>query len=371
MTKRLNPRPKVFAAMIIPALALAGLAFGFHGGAGDIFHPQGRLLSQGRIFSFACLDFDQDGRLDIVVSDYLNPARILFGDSGREFAKAVPLTASVETATTGHGVALSDFNGDGRLDLFLVYNEYASRILFGDGKGGFADSGRAIGPPGFNGTSVWAADFDGDRDIDVIVTYYRKGARLYLNDGAGTMVESDQAFPEAMDAGDIDGDGDADVLALDDKGLVSVWLNEKGRFVRQERAVNAGDGFMFVRMVDIDANGALDFLALSRAGNSVLWENDGKGGFRKNAQAFSSGTRLAAGDIDRDGRTDLVIGSSVWLNKGGGTFENVQTVALGMAASLDLADIDGDGDLDLLGAGLVRETGRADLLLFENILPKR
>ena len=368
MKKQEPSRARTHAGLFFPALAGIVLSLGFQGEPREIFSPKGRPVSEGRVFSIACHDFDRDGRLDIAVSDYLNPARILYGDDGLAFNKAVSLTSTAETAATGHGVALADFNGDGRLDLFLVYNEFPSRILFGDGKGGFTDSGRAIGRPGFSGTSVHVADIDRDGDSDVFVTYYKERARLYVNDGAGGMAESDQTFFDGVAAGDLDGEGDADVVSLREGGQASIWLNEKGRFALQDRRIDVGEGIGHLALVDTDADGDLDLVALGRTVNSALWENEGRGSFRRSEQAFNPGTRMAAGDIDLDGRKDLVIGSAIWLNKGSGRFENVQTISLGMPAALELADIDGDGDLDLLGAGLDRATGRADLLLFLNAL---
>jgi hypothetical protein len=367
----MKARTILSAAFLLAGLAGAVFSFGLQEESKAIFNPKGRLLSEGRIFSFACHDFDRDGHLDIVVSDYLYPARILYGDADLAFKRTVGLTATAETATTGHGVALRDFDGDGRLDLFLVFNEFVSRIFLGNGRGGFADSGRAIGPAGFNGTSVRAADFDGDGDTDALVTYYRNGARLYLNDGAGVLTESDTAFAEGLETGDLDGDGDLDALSLEENGTVSFWSNDKGRFIRRENILAVGEGIIYIRLVDYDGDGDQDLVALRRDPPSSLWENDGRGGYRKLPQELSSGTRLAAGDIDRDGRMDLVVGSGVWLNKGGGKFQNVQTVDLGMAASLDLVDVDGDGDLDLLMAGLDRATNRADLKLFLNTRSKR
>ena len=353
-------------ALLFLALAGIALSFGFRAAGGEIFTPKGRLVTEGRIFEVASHDFDQDGRPDIVVSDYLNPARILHNDAGLEFKRAVPLTSTAETAKTGHGVALADFNGDGHLDLFLVYNEYPSRILLGDGKGGFADTGRAIGAPGLSGTSVAVADIDQDGDSDAFVTYYQERARLYLNDGTGALAASDQTFYDGVAVGDLDGDGDADVVSLREGNPASVWLNEKGRFVLVERTVESGEGIGRLALMDLDGDGDLDLFALGRTTRSVLWENDGTGSFRKSDQEFNSGTRLAAGDIDLDGKKDLVVDFAVWLNRGGGRLENIQTVSPRPASALELVDIDGDGDLDLLGAGLDRATGRSDLLLFLN-----
>lgn len=361
-------RTGVCGNLILSALTIVALSFGHQGSSGDIFSPKGRLISEGRVFSVATHDFDKDGRRDIVLSDYLHPPRILYQDTALEFKKTVALTATEETATTGHGLALRDFNGDGRLDLFLVFNRFPARILFSDDKGGFTDSGRTIGEPGLSGTSVEVADVDLDGDLDVFVTYYRKPARLYLNDGAGLMKESVHTFFDGVKAGNLDGDGDADVLSSRDKGPAAIWLNEKGRFTLREGTVGDNTGIDFVYLVDIDADGDLDLMALNRTAESSIWENDGRASFHKRAQTFGSGTRMAAGDIDLDGDLDLLIGPVVWLNRGGQLFEKAQMLPLGVTTILELVDIDGDGDLDLLAAEIVRETGRADLQLFLNSL---
>jgi len=341
----------------------------------EVFDPQGRLLTEGRIFAIATDDLDGDGRPDIAVSDYLNPARILFNDASLQFTRVVTLKTTAEMVDSGHGVAIADFNGDKRLDLFLVYNEgRPSRLLFGDGKGGFTDSGRAIGAPGLNGTSVRVADVDADGDVDAFVTYYQERARLYLNDGKGSFTVSDQALDNAVTLGDLDGDGDVDLLSLAPGGAgpASIWLNTKGRFSQQERTIDVGQDVAVIGLVDVDGDGDFDLVAVARSASSTLWENAGRGSFRKLAQTFEPGTRVAAGDIDLDGDQDLVIGTGVYLNAGGGRFDKVQTLNLGnLPTVLLLVDIDKDGDLDLVAARGSRETGKTQLLLFANTLRRR
>jgi len=332
------------------------------------FLPQGRFLDEGRIFSIACHDVDGDGRADIIISDYLKPARILFNDAGLEFKKAVQLTSTKETATSGHGVAVSDFNGDGRPDLLFVFTDYPARMYFGDGRGRFKDSGQAIGAAHQNGTGVKVVDVDGDKDLDVFISYYQARGLLYLNDGTGVLTESDQVFSDLFQSGDLDGDGDIDVISEKEKQPCSFWLNEKGRFILQDRTIDFGEGSFQFSLVDLDADGDADVFAYGRTEDS-LWWNEGRGTFRKSDQKFNPGRRMVSGDIDGDRKLDLVVGSSIWLNRGGGRFQNVQTIeALDRGFGLQLADIDGDGDLDLLGSSMSPPNPRGDLLLFMNVL---
>ena len=81
---------------------------------------------------------------------------------------------------------------------------------------------------------------------------------------------------------------------------------------------------------------------------------------------------MAAGDVDLDGDLDLVVGTAVWLNVGGGRFEKAQTFDSGdLPTALLLVDIDKDRDLDLLANRERRETGRTETLLFANTLRRQ
>jgi hypothetical protein len=82
-------------------LAAALLATAAMGAAQDhrtLFVPEGRLLTEGRIFSFACDDLNGDGRPDLVVSDFLNPSRVLFNDAEQRFAAVVTFTTTPDMA---------------------------------------------------------------------------------------------------------------------------------------------------------------------------------------------------------------------------------------------------------------------------------
>ena len=134
-------RVAAFGAVLAAALLLVGQSEPARAQGRSLFGAEGRPLTAGRVFEIASADLDADGHPDIVVSDFLAPARVLFNDARQAFSKVLTLTDSTETASEGHGVAVADFNGDKTPDLFLSLYGNPSRLLFGDGRGGFTDSG--------------------------------------------------------------------------------------------------------------------------------------------------------------------------------------------------------------------------------------
>ncbi len=177
--------------------------------------------------------------------------------------------------------------------------------------------------------------------------------------------------PYGLAAGDIDGDGDLDfVTANDDFGrghTVSICRNDgKGTFSTGPR-VRVGAGPRCVALGDVDGDGDLDLLTANRAANTVSVRlNDGAGRFRAPARHAEPGVlfqpqSLALGDVDGDGDLDFVAGNgagthavSVRLNDGTGHFtapaRDSEPLVGSIPLSVALADVDHDGDLDLLSA---------------------
>lgn len=174
--------------------------------------------------------------------------------------------------------------------------------------------------------------------------------------------------------GDVDGDGDLDLCltALGPQGHTALWLNDgRGRFSPPERIASQGVSPCFG---DVDNDGDLD-LWLGRAGTDVLWENDGQGHFRRNdadvlrgPEALTAAARLA--DLDSDGDLDLLAfrlargsipaaegsqpaASSVYNNNRDGSFSDL-AAELGLSlpqtpvAAVVYDDFDNDRDLDLV-----------------------
>src|SRR5271166_3882106 len=132
-------------------------------------------------------DFNGDGRMDVVVGNTLSPAHtvsVLLGNADGTFAPAVDYAAGGQPSS----VAVGDFNGDGNLDIVVLYGfENASvGVLLGDGTGKFKPVMVTTAGPG--GGSIAVGDFDGDGNLDVAIADNQPpslGVEIMLGNGTG------------------------------------------------------------------------------------------------------------------------------------------------------------------------------------------
>ncbi|MCP3976526.1 MAG: hypothetical protein GY720_18720 [bacterium] len=167
--------------------------------------------------------------------------------------------------------------------------------------------------------------------------------------------------PRSLAAGDLDGDGYADLVAANfDAGTLSLLLNDgEGDFAPQT-AVATGSGPTQLAVADFDADGDLDLAVPSYDGNDLTVHfNNGTGGFPTQTTFGSYPHPLTAwaADFDCDGDQDLAVlgGSPGWvtieLNDGTGGFTTSYSVAVGTAPqSLAAGDLNNDGLIDLVVA---------------------
>ena len=320
-------------------------------------------------------DVDVDGDLDLVVGNTngaFRPGkldRLLLNDGDASFTDATIRLLVDSSMTTS--LALADFDADGDPDLLIgAERDFKggggqNRLALNSGIGVFVEAAGNV-PAGQSSTSEFdVADFDGDGDLDVLVGGL---GVLYVNDGTASFSGVPAGFfYDAAGVGDVDGDLDVDVY-LGHERQDQLELNDgSGRFTDATSNLPAALGQTAdVALGDVDGDGDLDVLAASLGGGSRLYRNGG-GGLFSDASAGLPSTRtdfcaaVAVGDVDGDSDLDVLFGTDdqdrLFLNDGDGVFGEVPEDfdARGRTFALGLVDLDGDADLDLLvGNGVVR-----------------
>lgn len=272
---------------------------------------------------------------------------------------------------TAFGVAIADYNGDGRADLAVtnVGSDHLA-LLLATSSGGFT---LQPGPPvGEVARGILATDLNKDGQTDLVIASVQlNSAVVLLGDGRGDFVRKVQMArlaPFNVAVGDLNGDGNLDIAVanesnirpLEGKGEVSLLFGDgRGNFAPQiilEANTHPSD----VKIADLNGDGHMDIAVLnwkSRDISLFLGVGDGKFAARSDipyggAAAYS----LAIGDVDRDGKPDMVVADllgAVYIlhNDGDGSFTVTQRLAVGAGTrSLVLTDLNKDGVLDLATA---------------------
>jgi hypothetical protein len=284
-------------------------------------------------------DYDNDGDLDLALTGtdaalnkftHLYRNRLELGDF------ALNITNVQILAQLGSGdIDWGDYDNDGDLDLAVMGQITGSRVttIFRNNSGDFVEDTAFTLTGADNGDLGWA-DYDNDGDLDLAIigqtsNDFQTTFKIYRNEPVGTLTEDTRStlpglFASSIAWGDYDSDGDADIVA-------SGFDPSVGRVTR-------------------------------------LYDNDGTGLFAENTQSLTGGaaTDIEWGDFDNDGDLDLaLLGNGadgpildVYRNQSGsfdlqpiGVLKGIDFGALGWA------DIDTDGDLDLLSAGRSSEDG--------------
>lgn len=266
-------------------------------------------------------DLNGDKFLDIYITEVKSNEVWLNNGKGVFKLKTQKLVSPESTS-----VALGDLDSDGDLDAFVTnWNGYPDQVFLNDGKGKFTDSGQKLGF--WFGTAVSLGDVDKDGDLDALVS--NNGERsdnapvLWLNDGKGVFTDSTQrlGFTNAYAAvlGDLDGDGDLDAFIANSshmgaKPADKVWLND-GKGVFTDSGQSLGMLYsMTAGMGDLDGDGDLDVVTGSWRTGPKIWLNDGKGTFTDSNIKLASPNiaGLAIADMDGDGDLDLMVSTNLW-----------------------------------------------------------
>jgi hypothetical protein len=432
--------------------AARGLNFTHEAGPlGRYFMPQ--IMGSGCAF----LDFDNDGRLDIYLVQNGGPDSSARNRLYRQMPdgtfKDVSAGSGLDVAGYGMGVAVGDFDNDGWVDVYV--SEYGGGRLFRNrGDGTFEDVTKSAGVVNPKwGTSCCFVDYDRDGWLDLVVVNYvdydpskwcgsadgkqsychpdqfsGTATRLFHNRGKGpdgcwlgyedvTAASGLAKLPGpglGVVCADFDGDGWPDLFIANDAKANHLWINNRdGTFT--EEAVGRGAAFntlgnaqsnMGVALGDVDGDGRLDlFVTHLTEETHTLWKQTAPGLFQdRTAFAGLAATRYRGtgfgtifADFDHDGWPDIAVvngrvsrsftptdaglgpywnayaeRNQLFANRGDGTFRDVSrtnTVLCGtphVYRGLAWGDFDGDGAIDLL----VTTVG-GPAKLYRNVAPKQ
>jgi hypothetical protein len=187
-------------------------------------------------------NFDGDRNVDLVTANRFGDASTgdvscLAGNGDGTF----DAPEQQDLTTSAYAIERADFDGDGNLDVVLTDPDSGPAsvaVLLGNGDCTFAeeDTEASGGTGGFEPFDLAVADFDRDGSPDVAVTNQESSnVRIFLNDGTGDLTATDTvqtgagSGPTGIDAGNFDGDRDADLaVALSGTGEVTILENQSG-----------------------------------------------------------------------------------------------------------------------------------------------
>ena len=296
--------------------------------------------------------FNRDQDPDVVAQGSSSAIEVAFG-SGDGTLRA-PL--SFAGAITGFDVG--DFDGDGNAD---IIDGYPLTFLRGLGDGTFAPPGPPIS--NLNLGQIVATDLNGDGKLDVLATSgypTQEGVYTFLGNGDGSFQAvqlTDVGFSSPWPAvADFNSDGQMDVAVTDLSGQLAILLGKgDGSFEPPIYYQTAGTPQNPIT-ADFNLDGNPDLAISHTFGGTVsIYLGHGDGTFDSPLTITSRGALyLAAGDVNRDSKPDLVVGGgnglNLFLGNGDGTFQAAQSIYSDYGP-VKVADLDRDGNRDVIASG--------------------
>ncbi|MFN7873930.1 MAG: FG-GAP-like repeat-containing protein [Pirellula sp.] len=284
----------------------------FNDGQGN-FEARNLGSQPDRSYAAVLGDIDNDGDLDIVVSNDKPDEKVAYKNDGKGNFSIDRSWGDASWNT--RNIALADLNGDGFLDLIVANRKSSSYVILNNGKGTFLKENTIV-VPSESATTIVAADFDRDGFVDLAVPHRDGGtSRILFNDDKLSFQRAiaygpAKASTRACAAGDFNGDGTMDLIAGDDRLGTTLYINDgKGNL---STAIQIGDSKLAAYSIAtgmVNRDDHLDLIVGYSSGESLVFLNDGTG---KNFQELSFGDETGAvygltlGDFNGDDSLDIV-----------------------------------------------------------------
>jgi hypothetical protein len=279
-------------------------------------------------------DMNSDGKPDLILSAHSDALRVYLNDGQMHWKQT---TTKIDNPFLLLDVAVGNIDGDKNLDVVgLAHFKGGFGVYLGDGQGGFRrlpESATIVDAKNpnssFFGHDIQLADIDGD-GLDDIVAATNLGAKVYLTRKGDPMHWEDiskglpvpkignslySVFPAHFtDAKRWDlavcmvADPGVPAEKRDTIGVYS-WNAETKAWEQIDKGLARGENYRDTRAADFNHDGKLDLVVMSLESGCLIYLGDGKGGFTAKGRlpGVHGKGRLALGDIDGDGLTDIAI----------------------------------------------------------------
>ena len=355
-------------------------------GNGDGSFTQGNnyVITSGLLSGGSAVDFDGDGKVDLVAVDSGNPANVwIVSGNGDGTFSTTPTSISLG-GSAGYQVELADLNGDGLLDVTGNDNSTGQQMVYlATSLTAFATVAEYSTSDGVQDAySTTVADLNGDGKPEILNANSTDNTiTIYLNNGDGTYqagvyynaatnpTTSSFAYvdPVAVAVGDVNGDGFPDVMVTNnDSGDVTVLLGNGDGTVGSASVGFAVGGYPSrpAMIGDWNGDGLMDIVVPDDNYSLVYMKGYGDGSFRAAVNYYTpvsdngeaESFDIATGDLNGDGIADVVVGNccdasmgiTVFLARADGSLQpGVNYGSGGGMKYVAVADLDGDGKLDI------------------------
>jgi hypothetical protein len=292
------------------------------------------------------LDWDGDGRLDVVISGDAGVVVGMAGEHGYTFV-------AHDTGFSPRAVAALDATGDGRLDYALLTSD-GVRLRFGDGAGHYGAPNQDDDPIRVGGSLLAAGDVDGDGRDDLVVGATQAITVLW---GSGGGLKPSTPLPCAgvlgVSLADLGGDGRADVIVPRASGDVAILRFDGTRSPSEPVVLPVDDGATVARAADLDADGQPELLIGTTVGFLRVVDPLGAIPAITSHRVDERAVGLQAMDLDGDGDLDVALLGERWLQR----FTNLELGYLAGAeripvgsdpVALFASDLDGDAAVSVV-----------------------